>query len=62
MYATGAGFTGQLTHKVVIRYPAVKITTGMQVLYMDRTFLVQTVTDPNENRVELDLMCLELSR
>jgi SPP1 family predicted phage head-tail adaptor len=59
IYALGAGFTAQVTHKVTVRFPSVSLAQGMTVLYRDRRFLVQLVSDPDENRRELNLMCLE---
>ena len=59
IYALGSGFTSQVTHKIIIRYPGVMLTNGMRVLYGTRVFLVQTVTDPDERRWQLNLMCLE---
>ena len=62
VYALGAGFDGQVTHKVTIRWVSTPITAGMVVLYGTRTFRVQAVSDPTEMRRELDLLCLELSK
>lgn len=62
VYALGAGFTGQVTHKVTMRWTATPIAAGMQVLYDGRTFEVQSVSDPTEMRRELDLMCQELTK
>lgn len=59
VYALGAGFTSQVTHKVTLRYPTVTITPAMRVIYRGRTFVVQAVQDPDEERVQLDLLCLE---
>lgn len=54
-----SGFVQQLSHVVTLRYPAVKITPGCKVTYEDRTFRVQAVSDPDESRVQLQLLCLE---
>ncbi len=62
IYALGAGFTSTVTHKVTIRFPIVAIAAGMQVQYGGRTFLVQVASDPDELRVQLDLMCEEQTR
>jgi SPP1 family predicted phage head-tail adaptor len=63
VYALGAGFTAQVSHKVTIRYnESLCIEAGFRILYRDRIFLVQTVSDPDEQRVQLNLMCLELSK
>jgi SPP1 family predicted phage head-tail adaptor len=60
MYSLG-GFTSQVTHKVTLRYPAISIKAGMQVLYEGRTFSIQAVSDPTELKAELDLFCQETS-
>lgn len=62
VYALGAGFDGQVTHKVTIRWTATPITAGMEIQYGTRTFRVQAVSDPTELRRELDLLCLEESK
>lgn len=62
IYALGAGFTSSITHKVTIRYPAVTIQAGMYVQYKTRTFLVQSISDPDELRVQLDMMVEEQTR
>lgn len=59
----GSGFTAQVSHKITIRYnPSVTIAAGMRVLYRDRIFTVQIPSDPDEERRELDLICLEVSK
>jgi len=63
VYAMGAGFDAQISHKITIRYqPSITVTSGMQVGYMGRVFIIQAVSDPTEERVQLDLMCLEQSK
>jgi len=63
VYALSAGFDSQVTHSVVIRFRvAVVITAGMQVVYRNRVFLIQAVTDPTEERRELHLLCLEQTK
>ncbi len=62
IYALGAGFTSTVSHKVTIRYPSVAIQAGMIVQYEARTFQIQVVSDPDELRVQLDLMCQEQTR
>jgi SPP1 family predicted phage head-tail adaptor len=59
IYALGAGFTSQVTHKIKIRYPDTLPTAGMTVTYESRSFTVQTAVDPTERKRELDVMCLE---
>lgn len=61
VYAT-SGFVSQLSHVVVIRFPAVAIHSDMRVLYRGRTFSVQAVSDDDEGRVWLKLLCLELNQ
>lgn len=58
VYASG-GFVSQLSHIITIRYTSTPITSAMRVLYGTRTFQVQAVTDPDESRVMLNLLCLE---
>jgi SPP1 family predicted phage head-tail adaptor len=63
VYALGAGFTSQVTHKVTVRFnPTLCIEAGYRILFRDRMFLVQAVSDPDESRARLSLMCLELSK
>ena len=62
IYALGSGFTAQVTHRITLRYPSVAITAGMRVNFRGRLFTVQVPSDPTEDRRELDLMCLELSK
>ena len=63
VYALGAGFNSQVSHKITIRFqPAVTITAGMQVVYLSRIFIIQAVSDPTEERVQLDLLCLEQTK
>lgn len=54
-----AGFTSQISHKITIRFPRVTLRSNMRVMYRGRVFDVQAVTDPDEGRVQLDLLCLE---
>lgn len=60
VYALGPGFTAQVTHKIVIRWRE-GVTSAMRVVYRGRIFQIQTVSDPDEGRVQLNLMCLELN-
>jgi SPP1 family predicted phage head-tail adaptor len=62
VYALGPGFTSQVSHRVTVRFPSVAVTAGMRVSYESRLFTVQAVSDPTEDKRELDLMCLELSK
>lgn len=59
VYALGAGFTAQVTHKITIRWRP-GIGAGMRIVFRERIFQVQTASDPDEGRVELNLMCLEV--
>ena len=59
IYALGAGYTSQVTHKITIRYPGVMLTNNQRVLYGTRVFIIQIVTDPDEGKAQLDMMCLE---
>jgi SPP1 family predicted phage head-tail adaptor len=63
VYALGAGFNSQISHKITIRFqPAVTLAAGMRVVYLTRNFIVQAVSDPTEERRELDLLCLEQTK
>lgn len=59
VYAGGAGFTSQVTHKITIRHQPLTIKAGMRVSYENRTFTIQAVSDPDEMKRETDLLCLE---
>ncbi len=62
VFALGAGFTSQVTHRITVRFnPEVTIEAGYRVIYRTRVFQVQAVSDPDEQRVQRDLLCLELS-
>jgi SPP1 family predicted phage head-tail adaptor len=50
----------EVTHKVVIRY-RVGVKSNMTVLFDGRVFDIQYVMDPDEQKVELWLFCLERS-
>ena len=62
IYALGPGFTAQVSHMVRIRFPAVDVAASMKVIYGARTFLVQFVLDPDEDRRQLSLVCLQESK
>jgi SPP1 family predicted phage head-tail adaptor len=61
VYALGPGFTAQVTHRITIRWTPQVIRSGMRVIYGGRMFVVQSVSDPDERRQQLNLMCLELN-
>ena len=61
VYALGAGFTSQVTHKVSIRWPGSWVTSQMRIQYDGRTFKIQAVSDPDEKKRQLDLICMELN-
>ena len=56
-----SGFTSQISHKITIRFPVQTIRSNMRVVYRARVFDVQAVSDLDESRVQLDLLCLELN-
>jgi len=57
-----SGFVAQLSHVVVLRYRTdISIKHGMRILYGQRAFIVQAVSDPDESRVMQNLLCLELN-
>ena len=62
VYAQGAGFTQQITHKLRIRWTATPIAAGMTVTFGTRFFLIQVVSDPDEMRREQDLLVLEQTK
>lgn len=62
VYALGAGFTSKVTHVICMRFPPVTVNAGMRVCYEGRTFLIVAVSDPTEEKRELDLVCLEDSK
>jgi SPP1 family predicted phage head-tail adaptor len=60
IYGLGPGFTAQVTHKVTIRWrPGIK--SAMRIVYGGRIFQIQTLSDPDEGRDQIDLMCLEIN-
>lgn len=62
IYRLGPGFQGQVTHAITIRYPDKLPSAGMKILFRNRTFLLQTCSDPDERMRELDLMVLEKTK
>lgn len=54
-----SGFTAQVSHAITIRYPAVKIRSAYRVLYEGRVFLIQVLSDPDEGKRQLNLLCYE---
>jgi SPP1 family predicted phage head-tail adaptor len=55
-------FTSSATHKVTIRYqPGNPVRANMQVIFNGRTFIIEAVTDPDEDQRQQDLLCLELN-
>lgn len=54
-----AGFVSQISHVVTIRYTPTPITSAMRVCYQGRHLSIQAVSDPDESRVMLQLLCLE---
>jgi len=51
----------ELTARVRIRY-CPGITPAMRVVYGDRIFDIQSVIDPEERHIELQLMCKEVNK
>lgn len=55
-----SGFTSEVSHIITIRYrPAVTIKSNYRVLFNGRVFNIQAVSDPDESKVQLNLLCLE---
>jgi SPP1 family predicted phage head-tail adaptor len=59
VYAASS-FVSQVSHIVTIRWRA-GIAAKQRILYRDRTFEVQGVSDPDESRVCLNLLCIEIN-
>ena len=55
------GYISEVTHTVTIRYPSVAITSAMRVLYKNKKFTIKTVSDFDEGRKQLNLLCRELN-
>ncbi|MFC6644142.1 phage head closure protein [Granulicella cerasi] len=55
-----SGFVSELSHIITIRYPAIKVSNAMRVLYDNRIFNIQAVSDPDEGKVQTNLLCLEV--
>lgn len=57
-----SGFTSEVSHIITIRYrPAVTIRSKYRALFNGRVFNIQTVTDPDESKAQLKLLCLEIN-
>lgn len=61
VYQTGQ-FSGQLTHKITLRWPGEGvIASGMRVVFGQRTFVIQAPPDNVQERNRLvNLLCLEI--
>jgi SPP1 family predicted phage head-tail adaptor len=56
-----SGFTSQVSHVITLRYrPRTPILSSYRVNYQGRIFQLQAVSDPDENKVQVNLLCLEL--
>jgi SPP1 family predicted phage head-tail adaptor len=54
------GYTSQITHLITIRWrPGIR--SNQRVIYRDRLFEIQAVTDPDERRAQLNLLCIEIN-
>lgn len=60
IYAS-SGFVSQLSHVITIRYPSISINNAMRVSYEGRVFDIEAVSDPDEGKVQLNLLCLEVN-
>jgi SPP1 family predicted phage head-tail adaptor len=65
-----SGFTSQVTHVITIRYRKEVVTgvsatetvnSSQRVVYQNRVFQIQAVTDPDEGKVWLNLLCIEIA-
>lgn len=54
-----SGFVEQISHVVTLRWVDAGIASGQRVLYGTRSFRIQAVSDPDEGRKQLNLLCLE---
>lgn len=59
IYAS-SGFVSQLSHVITIRWRT-GISAKQRVVYRGRIFEIQAVSDPDESRTELKLLCLEIN-
>ena len=58
VYALGSGFTGQVWHKVSLRYQAAFLTTNLQILLNNQVFLVLAPPfDPDGRQEQLQMVC-----
>lgn len=56
-----SGFTSQVTHSITLRYhPELTIRSAYRIDYAGRIFQIQTVSDPDEGRKQINLLCMEL--
>jgi SPP1 family predicted phage head-tail adaptor len=52
------GYTSQVSHTITIRWrPGIR--SNQRVIYRDRIFEIQDALDPDERRVQLNLLCIE---
>lgn len=57
-----SGFTSGVSHIVTLRYrPRTPVLSSYRVFYGGRLFQIQAVSDPTENKEQLNLLCLELN-
>lgn len=59
IYAASS-FVSQVSHIVLIRWRP-GIQAKQRILYRDRVFEIQAISDPDERRVSLNLLCLEIN-
>jgi SPP1 family predicted phage head-tail adaptor len=61
VYASSA-FVSQVSHIITVRYQyALNIRSADRVIYDGRIFEIQAVSDADESKVKLNLLCLELN-
>lgn len=57
-----SGFTSQVSHVITLRYhPGLTILSSDRVVYEGRIFPIQAVSDPDEGKRELNLLCMEIN-
>lgn len=56
-----SGFTSQVSHVITLRYrPSVTIRSNCRAIHEGRIFQIQTISDPDESKAQVNLLCLEI--
>lgn len=59
VYAASS-FVSQVSHIVTIRWRP-GIQAKQRIIYRDRIFEIQALSDPDERRISLNLLCIEIN-